>query len=477
MHDPKPQNLIIFCSDEHARRVTRCYGDPVVKTPTLDTIARLGVRFDNAYTPSPICVPARASLHTGLQVHETRCWSSAEPYYGQQESWAHGLRDAGHPVVSIGKLHFRRGGDDHGFDEEIEPMYLANEGKGWVKGLLRDPLPPYDDTAELAEEIGPGETSYTEYDRRVTHEAIKWLKTYPRKFTRKPWVLFVSFISPHYPLKCPEEFYRLYERQKLPEPPRQRPEHEVLEEMAQFWNYDEHFDDGMREVARKGYYGLVSFLDDNIRQVMEALEESGAARDTSVMYISDHGEMLGSHGFWTKSVMYEDSVAVPLLMMGRGLPDGAANTTPVSLTDIAATVKQVVGLKQPAAREPWMSRPLQDFLEWPEPDRFIISEYHDGGSPCGITMLRYRQWKYVHYAGRDCPQLFDLAADPRELTDLGRSPMHERERDMLRTLLGHVLDPEKVNEQAFADQRRLIAELGGEDAIKTMASFGYTPVG
>jgi len=231
MHDPKPQNLIIFCSDEHARRVTRCYGDPVVKTPTLDTIARLGVRFDNAYTPSPICVPARASLHTGLQVHETRCWSSAEPYYGQQESWAHGLRDAGHPVVSIGKLHFRRGGDDHGFDEEIEPMYLANEGKGWVKGLLRDPLPPYDDTAELAEEIGPGETSYTEYDRRVTHEAIKWLKTYPRKFTRKPWVLFVSFISPHYPLKCPEEYYRLYERQKLPEPPRQRPEHEVLEEI------------------------------------------------------------------------------------------------------------------------------------------------------------------------------------------------------------------------------------------------------
>jgi choline-sulfatase len=174
--------------------------------------------------------------------------------------------------------------------------------------------------------------------------------------------------------------------------------------------------------------------------------------------------------------MYEDSVAVPLMMMGRGLPDGAANTTPVSLTDIAATVKQVVGLKQPAAREPWMSRPLQDFLERPEPDRFIISEYHDGGSPCGITMLRYRQWKYVHYAGRDCPQLFDLAADPRELTDLGRSPMHERERDMLRTLLGHVLDPEKINDEAFADQRRLIADLGGADAIRQMASFGYTPI-
>jgi choline-sulfatase len=476
MLDNKPQNLIIFCSDEHARRVTRCYGDPVVRTPALDTIARLGTRFASAYTPSPICVPARASLHTGLQVHETRCWSSAEPYHGQHESWAHALREAGHPVVSIGKLHFRRGGDDHGFNEEIEPMYLADEGRGWVKGLLRNPLPPYDDTAELAADIGPGETSYTEYDRRVTHEAVKWLKTYPRKFTARPWVLFVSFVAPHYPLKCPEEFYRLYERQTLPEPPRQRPEHDVLEEMAGFWNYDEHFDDGSREVARKGYYGLVSFMDDNIRQVMEALEDSGAARDTSVMYISDHGEMLGSHGFWTKSVMYEDAAAVPMLLAGRGVPEGTC-TTPVSLTDVAATVKQVVGLKQAPARESWMSRPLQDLAARPEPDRFVISQYHDGGAPTGFYMLRYRQWKYVHYAGRDADQLFDLAADARELNDLGRSAMHEREREMLRTLLGHVLDPDAVNAQAFADQQALIARLGGEDAIRQMASFGHTPVG
>ncbi len=450
MSQDRPQNLIIFCSDEHARRVARCYGDPVVRTPTLDTIARLGTRFSNAYTPSPIGVPARASLHTGLQVHETRCWSSAEPWHGQHESWAHTLRDAGHPVVSIGELHFRHGGEDHGFDEEIEPMYLASEGGDQVKALLRSPLQPNDHAAERAAEMGPGETSQSEHDRRVAHEAARWLKRYPRKFTRKPWVLFVSFGSPHHPLKCPEEFYRLYERRKLPEPPRQRPEHEVLEEIARSNNLDGHFDDGMREVARRSYYGLVSFLDDNVRQVMEALEESGSARDTSVIYLSDHGEMLGSHGFWSSSVMYEDSVAVPLLMMGRGLPDGAVNATPVSLTDIAATVKQVVGLRQPQARETWMSRPLQGFAERPEPDRFVISQHHGGGSPCGITMLRYRQWKYVHYAGRDCPQLFDVASDRHELTDLGRSRMHERERDMLRTLLGHVLDPETVNAEAAA---------------------------
>ena len=476
MSQARPQNLVIFCSDEHARRVPRCYGDPVVRTPTLDTIARLGTRFSNAYTPSPICVPARASIHTGLQVHETRCWSSAQAYHGQHRSWAHEVRDAGHPVVSIGKLHFGRAGDDHGFDEEIEPMYLANEGQGWVQGLIRDPLPDYDETVELARDIGPGETSYTEYDRRITDEAVKWLAKYPKRFRRKPWVLFVSFVSPHYPLQCPEEFYRLYERQSLPEPPRQRPEHDVLEQMAQFWNYDDHFDEGSREIARKGYYGLVSFMDANVGKVMQALEDSGAARDTSVMYLSDHGEMLGSHGFWTKSVMYEDSVAVPLLLMGRDVPEGV-NATAVSLTDVAATVKRVVGVAQREAYEPWQSRPLQDFIARPEPDRYIISEYHDGGSPCGITMLRFRQWKYVHYAGHEAAQLFNLAEDRCELRDVGRSSMHERERDRLRTLLGHVLDPEAINAQAFADQRELIAQLGGPEAIAGLQRFGYTPVG
>jgi choline-sulfatase len=138
-------NVLILCSDEHARAALGCYGHPVAQTPTLDALAARGVRFTRAYTPSPICIPARASLATGLNVHETRCWSSAEPYHGQIESWMHRLRDRGHPVTSIGKLHFRSGDDDHGFDEEIEPMYLANDGLGWPQGLLRDPLPTYNE--------------------------------------------------------------------------------------------------------------------------------------------------------------------------------------------------------------------------------------------------------------------------------------------------------------------------------------------
>ena len=152
-------NVLVIMSDEHTRSVMGAYGNSLARTPALDRLAARGVRFDNAYTPSPICIPARASFATGTPVFEHRCWSSAEPYYGQQPSWMQRLRERGHDVVSIGKLHYRRAGDDFGFSDEILPMYLANEGRGWVQGLLRDPLPDFPEAAELATTLGPGETA------------------------------------------------------------------------------------------------------------------------------------------------------------------------------------------------------------------------------------------------------------------------------------------------------------------------------
>jgi choline-sulfatase len=467
-------NVLILCSDEHARSALGCQGHPVVKTPTLDALAARGTRFAKAYTPSPICIPARASLATGLLVHETRCWSSAEPYHGQIESWMHRLRARGHPVTSIGKLHFRSGGDDHGFDEEIEPMYLANDGIGWPQGLLRDPMPAYDEVTQLAAEAGPGESSYTEYDRRVTARARDWLRAAPRTSDR-PWALFVSFISPHYPLTAPRAFFDLYEGLEIPEPVGATPAHPVLREMIRFWDYDRHFDVDTRRLARRCYYGLCSFLDHNIRQVLQALEDSGQAGETTVISISDHGEMLGNHGMWTKSVMYEESVGIPLIMTGPGIGIGV-NHTPVSLTDIAATVETAVGSVPPPANGDWAGRPLQTFIDEPEPDRAILSEYHDGGSPTGIFMLRAGRWKLVLYAGGHPAQLFDLETDPDELLDLGASPGHGNIRRGMDAALHRILDPESVNAQAFADQSRMVENLGGRERILATPSFGHTPL-
>ncbi len=129
-------NLLILCSDEHTPRAMGCAGHAIVKTPNLDRLAARGTRFTSAYTPSPICVPARASLATGRHVHRTGCWSSAEPYDGAIPGWGHRLIAEGHRVVSIGKLHYRDTSDPNGFDPEILPMHVLN-GIGWATALLR----------------------------------------------------------------------------------------------------------------------------------------------------------------------------------------------------------------------------------------------------------------------------------------------------------------------------------------------------
>ena len=156
-----PKNLLILISDEHRKDALGCVGHPLVKTPHLDALAQRGTVFENAYTPSPMCVPTRASIACGDHVHNIGYWDSATPYDGRVRSWMRQLRDAGVEVASIGKLHFRSSDDDNGFSEEILPMHVVG-GVGWAIGLLRDDPPAYQSAAELAADVGVGSSTYTD---------------------------------------------------------------------------------------------------------------------------------------------------------------------------------------------------------------------------------------------------------------------------------------------------------------------------
>ena len=472
-------NLLILCSDEHTPRALGCAGHPVVRTPNLDRLAARGTRFTSAYTPSPICVPARASLATGRYVHQIGCWSSAEPYDGRIPGWGHRLIDAGHRVVSIGKLHYRGTTDPNGFDPEILPMHVLN-GVGWATALLRPQTGPDKDAWEYAAQLGPGETNYTEYDRAVRDAACDWLGDAAGRGDDKPWVLFVSFVSPHYPLIAPRDFFDLYRADAVDWPvayaAAARPRHPVLKALTDHLDYDAHFtsDDQVR-LARAGYYGLCSFLDDNIGTVLGALEDSGVGGQTRVLYTSDHGDMLGNHGIWAKSVMYEDSVGVPLILSGPDLPEGETVATPVSLIDIYQTAVEAVGATLGEDERALPGDSLIELARGAHPDRAVLSEYHDGGAITGFFMLRYRRWKYVYYVG-EAPQLFDLEGDPDELVDLGESPSHAEIRADCEARLRAIVDPEAASDRAFADQAARIAALGGEAAVRRLATFGFTPV-
>ena len=190
---PSPKNLLFFLSDNHACGYLGAYGNPLARTPNLDALAARGVRFDNAYSASPLCCPARAALATGRFPHQTGFWDNAIPFDGSQGSWMGRLSDAGHEVVSIGKLHFRETTPANGFTQEIHPMHIL-DGKGGVHMLLRavDREPVNAGQWNLyMDRSGIGTAPYQAFDEKVTEAAIDWLGAH-RQATDKPWVLFVS---------------------------------------------------------------------------------------------------------------------------------------------------------------------------------------------------------------------------------------------------------------------------------------------
>ena len=459
-----PTNVIVIMTDELRRDCLGCYGAPMVQTPHIDALAARGIRYDAAYTPSPICVPARAAFATGRYVHETGFWANAQPYSGTPRSWHHEIRDAGRQMLSFGKLHFRSTSDDNGFTEEIRPLHVKG-GKGWIHGLLRDEEDLFDATG-FAAHIGPGEDAYTDYDLAVCDAAVDWIG---QNGAADPWCLYVSFLRPHYPLTCPPEFYNLYDPAKVPMPraPGPADDHPILAGMRRMCDYDAPFTDETRRIAIASYYGLCSFVDAQVGRIMGALEAAGMVEDTTVIFTSDHGECLGDRGFWTKMVMYEEAVAVPLIMAGPGIAPGV-EAAPVSLIDLYPTVTELSGI---AADTPPHARSLLAAT----PDRAILSEYHDYGAQTGMFMLRRGRWKLVVYPGH-ASQLFDLEADPGEMRDLAGDPGHAQVVADMLSALRDIADPDEVNSRAFADQAERIADLGGRDAIRAMENYDHTPV-
>lgn len=474
------KNLLIIISDEHRKDAMGCVGHPLVKTPHLDALAARGTIFENAYTPSPMCVPTRASLACGDHVHKIGNWDSATPYCGNTRSWMKHLRDQGVDVTSIGKLHFRSAKDDNGFVEELLPMHVVG-GVGWAIGLLREDSPGYSTASELSNDVGVGESTYTDYDLAITDVTEHWLKEAPRK--DKPWAAFVSLVSPHYPLTAPQKYYDMYDPAEIDLPvaynASKQPAHSELQNIANFFNYDQYFDEQKMREAKVAYYGLTTFMDDCVGRVLASLDESGQAEDTVVIYISDHGDMMGDQGFWTKQVMYDASAGVPMIAAGPGLPAGRRVTTGTTLLDIAATAVDVTGVEHDEESQNLPGLSLRDIANAEDdPERTILSEYHDGGSTTGTFMVRWDHWKFVYYVGHP-PQLFDMAADPNELSNLAvdrtndpdvQSAWKEGERR-----LREICNPEQINAQCFEDQERRIEELGGRDACINSYVFNHTP--
>ncbi len=479
----EPQNLLVIMSDEHNPKMLGAAGHDLVQTPNLDALAARGTRFTAAYTNSPICVPARASFATGRYVHDNEYWDNSIAYDGRIESWGHKLQAAGVRVESIGKLHYRRVEDPTGFDRQHIPMHIK-DGVGMVHLSIRNQFPDYVPPAPKANGIvsnaGPGESEYTRYDRRVAELACEWLRAAATEDQARPWVLFVSFVTPHYPLIAPEDYFGLYPIAEMP-PPKAGPgsgfqPHPWLESLRAGHAGSE-VPAEQHRTALAAYLGLCSFMDAQVGRVLDALGAAELGERTLIIYTSDHGDNTGSRGLWGKSVHYEEAGGVPLIVAGDGVPAGRLCATPASLVDAYQSILQGAGVADPDA-DALPGRSWFDLAaRADDPERIAFSEYHAARSPSASYMIRQGRHKYIHYVGYEA-ELFDLDADPEELNDLAGDAAHGDQLRRFEATLRAMLDPEAVDRRANAAQKALIESRGGPDAVmeNLVTEKFYTPV-
>jgi choline-sulfatase len=475
-----PSNVLILLSDEQSAGVMGCAGHPWVRTPHLDALAARGTRFSNAFTPSPICVPARASLATGRWVHEIGYWDNAMGYEGRERGWGHELLEAGHTVESIGKLHYANADASTGFGRQHAPLHLDG-GIGQVWGSVRDPLPEQPRPSKLFTELGPGESRYNRYDSSSADQAVRWLhgqaaaKAGP---SNRPWVLFVGFVAPHFPLVVPQRYLEGIDIDALPLPrlhPRDgHPRHPWAQRFADFSDADAELGtDARRRLALGCYFGLVNFVDEQVGRVLQALKETRQDSDTLVIYSSDHGDNQGVRGLWNKSMLYRESTHIPMLLAGPGVPQGRLCSTNVNLVDLAPTVLDAAGLAAPAA---WPGRSLRRMAtEADDPMRVGFSEYHAVGSPGAAYMVRQGPWALHHYVGYP-PELFNEEADPGQTVNLAADAAHAGVLGHLQGLLNERLDPVATDRRAKDAQNALVSRFGGRESALKLGPQGATPV-
>jgi len=414
-------------SDQHNPHVMGTGGDENIRTPNLDALASRGVQFDNAYCGSPLCVPSRMTFLTGKHCSDIDVWSNGCILGSDELTFAHMLTAAGYETVLGGRMHFNGPDQRHGFETRIIGDVHAR--------LDRIPMFTTGQSKECVEVAGPGRTAYSAYDEAVTRRCGEWLDARAAAGGDRPFCLVVGWVLPHCPYIAPKRLFdEYYDRIEIPRIPDGylNQLHPAMKAWREHRGVDALTEEQVR-VARAAYYGLVTFMDEQLGLLMETLEGTGLGQDAAVVYTSDHGDMAGEHGLWWKSSFYEGSVRVPLIFSWPGhFPDGRRVHHNVSLLDVGPTLLELAGaeaLPDISGRGlmRWLSGKEEHFAERDE----VFSEY------CGLQgdpparMIRSGPWKLHHYHGHDAPQLFNVVEDPNEVHDVAADPNFAGIRDKL----------------------------------------------
>ena len=460
-------NILLIQSDQHCAAVTGCYGDPLVRTPNLDRLGERGVVLENAYCASPLCVPSRSSFLTGRYPHENEVWTNMHVLDSRVPTLAHSMGAAGYRPVQIGRMHFIGPDQLHGYAERLVgdhgPNYVG--GSPVDHGMLQGTAGPHRVSLEKS---GFGQSAYQVHDEQVAAAAVDYIDQIgvQRRSGERltPFSLSVGLMLPHQPYVARKEDFNLY-RDAMTMPRNPEPLSDQVHPYFRWWRQQCGIDEVSDEEilrARTAYWALVTRMDAMIGDILDALDRSGLANNTLVVYTTDHGDQLGEHGLWWKQTFYEDSVKVPAILSWPGvLPEGVRCDRVVSQIDLNATILDAVGAPSlPRSRGRSFLELLQhpDDAEWED---IAFSEYCTDSTSEALQgadrprllaagvggwyhrMVRHGEWKLNYFHALE-PQLFNLAEDPNELHDRAQDPTCRSVRDDLVELVLEGWDPETV---------------------------------
>jgi choline-sulfatase len=455
---PDRPDILIVIADQLTTAAMPFHGNEVTKAPAMAELAENGVVFDNAYTASPLCTPARASLMTGLLPSNTHTYDNAAGFSSELPTFAHHLRAAGYRTVLSGKMHFCGPDQLHGFEERLTTdIYPADYN--WTPDWDTDERPHwYHDMSSVTEAGVTVRTNQLDFDDEVAYAAERGLFEHIRSEDERPFCFVVSFTHPHDPYAIPQEYWDRYDPADIPMPAYgydegiTHPHDERLRAVCAMGDVE--ITDDMVRDARHAYLGAVSYVDDRLQRLLEILRVTGRLENTVVILTSDHGDMQGERGLWYKMSFYEGASRVPLVVSAPARFAPSRIASPVSTMDLLPTLVGIAGGDDAGVAEHLDAESLMPLLRGERDDReVVVGQYLAEGAVAPIVMLRRGSWKLIH-SPADPDQLFDLATDPLERHNRAEDPAATEVLAELRAEVAARWDLEQIDAEVRESQRR-----------------------
>jgi len=440
----KPNILLITC-DQMRADAMGCSGNKIVKTPNLDALAASGINFANAFTPYPVCEPARASITTGMYPHKCLAFNHKSggeeitdfPVLGTE------LTKLGYSTYAMGKLHYHpytapgQPKVTHG----IQHVEFAESGR-WVN--LYDGAAGLEDYLDYLQTVGWGGYSRAHaignndifpavsplpeehcVDSWVAGRAVSYMQQHLDDTPDKPFFMWASFPKPHSPYDPPRPYDAMYDPRSIPAPIGTIEDIRARgldEDYARYFKYQwDTVSDAAKQVILAHYYGLISFQDKQVGRMLDFLQQAGVRDNTIVIFTADHGDMMGDFGLYFKTVMYRGSINIPFIISyPNGLPANIVSDELVGLQDIFPTLLAFAG----KADFDTDGQNLAPIIKGEQPGResyvayFCTDEYPQSGR----AMFNTKEYKYIYNVSGGVEELYDMKNDPYEQSNLATKP-------------------------------------------------------